>query len=120
MPLDNETQNAIIDYILNERRDCKSEYIFVTAVGAAQKIARRNFLIKYRASSEKIPHDGLRVFRKTFASKLLQSGTPLEMISEMLGHVGKHSVQCYLSTDDMKMKRCALNLSLIPCLRRDY
>jgi len=48
MPLDNETQNAIIDYVLNERRDCKTEYIFITAVGATQKIARRHFRIKYR------------------------------------------------------------------------
>jgi len=119
LPVDNETQNAIIDYVLNERRDCNSEYIFITAVGATQKIARRHFKIKYRASREKIPHDGLHIFRRTFASRLLQSGTPLEMISEMLGHIDKSSVQCYLSTDEAKMKRCALNLSLIPYGRRE-
>lgn len=119
MPLDNVTQNAIIDYVLNERRDCKTEYIFITAVGATQKIARRHFRIKYRASREIIPHEGLHIFRRTFASRLLQSGTPLEMISEMLGHIDKGSVQCYLSTDEAKMKRCALNLSLIPCGRRE-
>lgn len=120
MPLDNETQNAIIDYVLNERRDCKQEYIFVTAVGPAQKIARRHFRIAYRASCEKIPHEGLHIFRRTFASRLLRCGTPLPMISEMLGHIDKNSVQCYLSTDDVKMKRCALNLSLIPYQREDF
>lgn len=120
MPLDNETQNAIIDYVLNERRDCKTEYVFITAVGAKQKIARRHFKIKYRASHEPIPHDGLHIFRRTFASRLLQCGTPLEMISEMLGHIDKQSVQRYLSTDDIKMKRCALNLSLIPYQRRGF
>jgi len=120
MPLDNETQNAIIDYVLNERRDCKTEYIFIIAVGATQKMARRHFNIKYRASREKIPHEGLHIFRRTFASRLLQSGTPLEMISEMLGHIDKASVQCYLSTDDVKMQRCALGLSLIPYGRREF
>lgn len=120
MPLDSETQNAIIDYVLNERRDCKTEYIFITAVGATQKIARRHFKIKYRASREPIPHDGLHIFRRTFASRLLQCGTPLEMISEMLGHIDKQSVQRYLSTDDIKMKRCALGLSLIPYQRRGF
>jgi site-specific recombinase XerD len=119
LPMDNETQNAIIDYVLNERRECKNDYIFITAVGATQKMARRHFKIKYRASREKIPHDGLHIFRRTFASRLLQSGTPLEMISEMLGHIDKGSVQCYLSTDEAKMKRCALNLSLIPYGRRE-
>jgi integrase/recombinase XerD len=120
MPLDNETQNAIIDYVLNERRNCKQEYIFITAVGPAQKIARKHFRIKYRASHEKIPHEGLHIFRRTFASKLLQCGTPLPMISEMLGHIGKDSVQCYLSTDDVRMKRCALDLALIPYRREDF
>jgi len=124
MPLDNETQNAIIDYVLNERRNCKSEYIFITAVGPAQKIARRHFRIKYRAknsaSYEKIAHDGLHIFRRTYASRLLQCGTPLPMISEMLGHISKDAVQCYLSTDDVKMKRCALDLSLIPYQRGDF
>lgn len=117
MPIDNATQNAIIDYVLNERRDCKSEYIFVTAVGPAQKIARKHFRIKYRAenteSYERIPHDGLHIFRRTYASRLLQCGTPLPMISEMLGHIDKASVQCYLSTDEAKMKRCALELTPI-------
>lgn len=120
MPLDNETQNAIIDYVLHERRECQSEYIFVTGVGPAQKIARRHFRIKYRASREEIPHEGLHIFRKTFASQLLQCGTPLEMISEMLGHIDKNSVQSYLSTDEKKMKRCALDLSLIPYQRGDF
>jgi integrase len=120
MPMDNETQNAIIDYVLHERRECQSEYIFVTGVGPAQKIARRHFRIKYRASREEIPHEGLHIFRKTFASRLLQCGTPLEMISEMLGHVDKNSVQYYLSTNDEKMKRCALDLSLIPYQRGDF
>jgi integrase len=120
LPLDVETQNAIIDYVLNERRDCKSEYIFIVAVGPIRKIARRHFRIKYRASREKIPHEGLHIFRRTFASKLLQCGTPLSLISEMLGHIDKDSVLCYLTTDDVKMKRCALNLSLIPYGREGF
>lgn len=124
MPIDNETQNAIIDYVLNERRDCKAAYIFVTAVGPVQKLARKHYRIKYRAqnteSFETIPHDGLHIFRRTYASRLLQCGTPLPMISEMLGHIDKNSVQCYLSTDEAKMKRCALELSAVPYHGRDF
>lgn len=118
LPIDNETQNAIIDYVLNERRSCGLEYIFITAVGPKQKLARRHYRIRYRAkdteSYDKIPHDGLHIFRRTYASRLLQCGTPLPLISEMLGHIDKSSVQCYLSTDEVKMKRCALDLSAIP------
>ena len=124
MPMDNETHNAITDYLLYERRKCKSEYIFITAVGPAQKIARKHFRIKYRAknspSYNKIPHDGLHIFRRTFASRLLQCGVEVSMISNMLGHTDKNTAQKYLSTDDVKMKRCALNLSLVPYRKGDF
>lgn len=124
IPIDSATQNAIIDYILNERRDCEQEYIFVTSVGPIKKLARRQYRIKYRTrgteSYEKLPHDGLHIYRRTFASRLLQSGTPLPLISEMLGHIDKNSVRVYLSTDETKMKRCALDISRIPCRREEY
>lgn len=119
IPIDSATQNAIIDYVLNERRSCDKEYIFITAVGPAQKMARRHYRIKYRTkgteSFERLPHDGLHIYRRTFASRLLQSGATLPEISEMLGHIDKSSVQVYLTTDEAKMKRCSLDLSLIPC-----
>ena len=70
--------------------------------------------MKYRTqgteSYENLPHDGLHIYRRTFASRLLQSGTPLPLISEMLGHIDKNSVRVYLSTDEAKMKRCALDI----------
>lgn len=124
IPIDSATQNAMIDYILNERRDCEEEYIFITSVGPIKKLARRHYRIKYRTqgteSYEKLPHDGLHIYRRTFASRLLQSGTPLPLISEMLGHIDKNSVRVYLSTDEAKMKRCALDISRIPCRREEY
>jgi integrase len=124
LPLDNETQNAIIDYILHERRDLKSDYIFITAVGGARKIAAWHYRIKRRAkntsSFSKIPHDGLHILRRTFASNLLKCGTPLATISEMMGHIDKNIVKRYLSTDDEKMKRCSLDLSLIPCRKEQF
>ena len=118
LPIDAETENAIIDYVLNERRESDSDIIFVTGVGPAQELKRRHYRIRYRVkespSEGTIPHDGLHIFRRTFASKLLAAGVALPVISEMLGHIDKNSVQCYLSTDEVKMKRCALSLAMIP------
>ena len=97
IPIDSATQNAIIDYILNERRDCEQEYIFITSVGPTQKLARRHYRMKYRTqgteSYERLPHDGIHIYRRTFASRLLQAGTPLPIISEMLGHIDQNSVR---------------------------
>ena len=124
VPIDSATQNAIIDYVLHERRECSLEYIFITAVGPAKKLARRHYRIKYRTkgtdSFEQLPHDGLHIYRRTFASRLLESGASLYVISEMLGHINKNSVRPYLSTDETKMKRCALSLAGIPCTRKEY
>ena len=124
VPIDSATQNAIIDYVLHERRECSLEYIFITAVGPVKKLARRQYRIKYRAkgtdSFEQLPHDGLHIYRRTFASRLLESGASLYVISEMLGHINKNSVRPYLSTDETKMKRCALSLAGIPCTRKEY
>ena len=118
VPLDNETENAIIDYVLNERRACDSDTIFITGVGPTQEMRRSHYRIRYRAkgtvSENTIPHDGLHIFRRTFASRLLNAGVELPVISEMLGHISKNPVQCYLSTDEKKMKRCSLSLELIP------
>lgn len=118
VPIDAETENAIIDYVLHERRECNSDHIFITGVGPTQELKRRHYRIRYRAkgspSENTIPHDGLHIFRRTYASRLLNSGAALPVISEMLGHTDKNSVQCYLSTDEEKMKRCSLSLSLIP------
>jgi len=124
IPIDVATQNAIIDYVLNERRRCDQKYIFITSVGPAQKLERRHYRMKYRAkgtdSFAQLPVDGIHICRRTFASRLLQSGAPLPTISKMLGHINKNSVRVYLSTDEQKMKRCALSLSLIPCRREEY
>ena len=124
IPIDSATQNAIIDYILHERRDCELEYIFVTSIGPMQKLARRHYRMKYRTrgteSYLKLPHDGLHIYRRTFASRLLRSGAPLPLISQMLGHVDNNSVRVYLSTDEARMKRCALDIGRIPCRREEY
>ena len=114
MPLDNETQNAIIDYLLNERRECDLEYVFITGIGPKKALKTPCYFLRHRISPENIPRDGIHILRRTFASTLLQCGTPLETISYMLGHVDKNVVQCYLSTEELKMKRCALSLSAIP------
>lgn len=124
IPIDSATQNAIIDYVLNERRNCEQEHVFVTSVGPIKELARRHYRMKYRTkgteSYEKLPHDGLHIYRRTFATRLLQSGIPLPLISEMLGHIDSNSVRVYLSTDEAKMKRCALDISMIPCRREEY
>jgi site-specific recombinase XerD len=53
---------------------------------------------------------GFHITRKTYASKLLSSGTNVEDISNLLGHKGTSTLDPYLSTDNERMRLCALDL----------
>ncbi len=67
MKIDNETQNAIIDYI------------FVTSKGPITKLHRGDRNIYRRThgidTKKNIPHQGLHIMRRTFASPLFK-GSP--------------------------------------------
>lgn len=123
MQMDAETQNALIDYILHERRELESEYIFVTAFGhIAQKTGNCRSLHS-RIGGElqgQLPHDGLHILRRTFASKLLNNGAALPVISAALGHTGRETLKPYLSMDEDKMRRCAIGLCGIQCRREEF
>lgn len=123
MQMDAETQNALIDYILHERRELKSEYIFVTAFGHVARKTGNCRSLHSRMSrdlQEQLPHDGLHILRRTFASKLLNSGAALPIISAALGHTGRETLKPYLSTDEKNMRRCAIGLYGIPCGREEF
>lgn len=124
MTIDNETQNALIDYLLNERRTTDCDVIFITSKGPISPLrgSDRNIYkrIKGIDRQKNIPSQGLHILRRTFASDLLKSGAPLPVISTALGHLDKEEVHHYLSTDELNMKRCALDLTLIPFARSGY
>lgn len=124
MRMDNETQNALIDYILNERRELQSEYIFVTAFGHLARKTGHCRSLRTRMNGEHIenhlPHDGLHILRRTFASRLLEDGAALPVIAAALGQISPESTRPYLSTNEKMMCKCALSLSGIPCRREEF
>lgn len=124
MRMDNETQNALIDYILNKRRELQSEYIFVTAFGHLARKTGHCRSLRTRINGEHIenhlPHDGLHILRRTFASRLLEDGAALPVIAAALGQISPESTRPYLSTNEKMMCKCALSLSGIPCRREEF
>lgn len=52
---------------------------------------------------------GLHSLRHTLASSLLEQGTPLPVISEVLGHINSRSTAVYLQTDIKSLRKCALD-----------
>jgi site-specific recombinase XerD len=72
-----------------------------------------NIITKYtREAGILIPKGnrrGLHSLRHTLASNLLANGTPLSVISEVLGHINSKSVTIYLQTGIEALRQCALD-----------
>ena len=72
-----------------------------------------NIITKYtRLSGITVPdgkRQGLHSLRHTLASTLLEQGTPLPVISEILGHFNSKSTNVYLHTGMDGLRKCAID-----------
>ena len=116
-PILNDIGWALIDYLKNGRPVCDSPYIFVrlnAPYAAFGKDANlHNIITKYtREAGIVIPkgkRQGLHSLRHSLASSLLEQGTPLPVISEILGHVDSKSTSIYLRTGMDGLKACCID-----------
>lgn len=122
LPLLPAIGNAMVRYIINDRPRSDSPYVFLTHKAphrrihdhsACYAVVRNTFtLAGIRLGSDELK--GTRLLRHHVASKMLKSGVAIQSISLTLGHVNPNSVDIYLTTDDTKLRACALSLSVIP------
>ena len=116
VPLRESYGNLIADYLLHERPDCSSEYVFVRSfapyeqltVGAIWRILS---LMDQTAGIKKHGRiSGSRMTRHNAASSMLRSGVPMPDISSVLGHKDPNIVSVYLTTDSVTLRACTLPL----------
>ena len=117
--LEAESGNAICDYILNARQDCDIQNIFLRAeypLGTLHRQAARGIIQKYmtaagiEATAQK--RYGFHSFRRAFGTRLLESGTPVHLLSQLLGHTDLDSAKPYMSASEKGLKECCLPLTL--------
>lgn len=128
LPLETTTGNAIANYILNARPKSKSEYVFLTMYAPYRKLSDvrsiGNILEKYRKKAGIIhkPGDGksLHALRRSMGTWMLESGTPLDTLSQVLGHKNLDSTKPYLSMDHQNLAECALDFQGIPVERGPF
>ncbi|MDW7669484.1 MAG: site-specific integrase [Bacillota bacterium] len=117
-PILNDIGWALIDYLKNARPVVSnSEYVFVRLVAPYEAFGKdanlHNIITKYtRRASISIPKGkryGLHSLRHSLASTLLAQGTPIPIITEILGHMDSKSTSVYLRTDMKGLKECALD-----------
>jgi len=116
--LEIESGNAIFDYILNARQDCDIPNVFLCAeypLRAMHRQAARGIIQKYMANAgienAALLRYGFHSFRRAFATRLLESGTPVHLLSQLLGHTDLDSAKPYMTASEKGLKECCLPLS---------
>ena len=117
LPLPEDAGWAVINYLRNGRPQTDEHTLFVRHSPEGGRISQRNklqsILHKYMRRAElEIPkdeHRGLHSLRSSLARTMLEAGTPLPVISEVLGHRTTKSTSHYLKINIEALKKCLLD-----------
>jgi integrase len=121
LPLRAVVGNPLVDYLSNERPrnlDIKSIFTNVhdpenpmdsSTIGG---IIRRFFAKLGIRSDDK--ENGIRLFRRYLASKVLENGVQPRVISDILGHLSPESLNPYIDTDIKHLRECGLSIEKYP------
>lgn len=117
LPLFPSLGNALMEYLLDERPQSESTYVFLSKVAPFHPLVDHssiyNVLRKVLVEADVAPQgriSGTRMSRHSYASQLLRRGISLTVISEALGHSNPNSTMRYISTDDKVLSTLTLPL----------
>jgi integrase len=117
LPLLKDVGWAVIDYIRHGRPDCDCPQVFVRHMAPIGPFSDQDhlhqILVKHaRAAhvpvSEKRRH-GMHSLRHSLATRLMEIGTPVEQIADILGHQSVESTGVYLKSSLGLLAKCALD-----------
>lgn len=116
LPLRASYGNDIADYILNERPQNGSDYVFLKTFAPFGHLGTGSIyeILKKLEETAGIKKEGRPVGSRTTrhhaASSMLRAGIPMSDISAALGHRDPNIVSVYLSTDARSLSACTLPL----------
>lgn len=117
LPLLDDIGWAVIDYLKNGRPQTQSDRVFVRhrapfdAFGENECFQRElhRYMIKAGLDIPLDVHSGMHSLRSTLARNMLETNTPLPVISETLGHQNINTTSIYLKIDIAGLRKCALD-----------
>ena len=116
LPLRASYGNDIADYVLNERPQNGSDYVFLKTFAPFGRLGTGSIyeILKKLEGLARIKKEGRPVGSRTTrhhaASSMLRAGIPMSDISAALGHRDPNIVSVYLSTDARSLSACTLPL----------
>jgi site-specific recombinase XerD len=123
LPLLPEVGNAIIDYLRYGRPESGLNQVFVSSrapyAGAAKSMvcSAINASIVKSGVDVSLRHHGPHSLRHSLATALMEQGSPLPVISEVLGHRSTETTMVYIKMDVPDMKKCAMP---VPPVSEDF
>ena len=117
LPLLDDIAWALIDYLKNGRPETASDKVFVShfapyrEFGSMTKL-RHMLRMAMRRAGLDLPLDvkqGLHSLRSALARSMLEKGSPLPIVSGVLGHKDMRTTGAYIRLDIKGLARCALD-----------
>jgi len=117
LPLLRDVGWAIIDYVRDGRpsSDCPQVFVRHTApIGPFSDQDHLHQILVKHARAAHVPlgeqrRHGMHSLRHTLATRLMEDGTPVERIAEILGHQSVQSTGVYLKSSLRLLAQCALD-----------
>lgn len=117
LPLLKDVGWAVIDYLRHGRPACECPQVFVRHTAPIGPFSDQDhlhqILVKHARTAhvpigEKRRH-GMHSLRHTLATRLMEDGTPIEQIADILGHQSVQSTGVYLKSSLSLLATCALD-----------
>ena len=117
LPLLKEVGWAVIDYIRGGRPACDCPQVFLRHMAPIGPFSDQDHLHQILVKHARVAHvpvsekrrHGMHSLRHTLATRLLEDGTPLEQIADILGHQSVRSTGVYLKSSLGLLAQCALD-----------
>jgi integrase len=117
LPLLKDVGWAVIDYIRHARPRADCPQVFIRHTAPIGPFSDQDHLHQILAKHARVAHvrlgeerrHGMHSLRHTLATRLLEGGTPVERIAEILGHARVASTGAYLKSSLRLLAQCALD-----------
>ncbi len=117
LPLLKEVGWAVIDYLRHGRPVCDCPQVFLRHLAPIGPFSDQDHLHQILVKHARVAHvpvsdkrrHGMHSLRHTLATKLMEDGTPVEQIADILGHQSVQSTGVYLKSSLGLLAKCALD-----------
>ena len=117
LPLLKEVGWAVIDYMRHGRPDCDCPQVFVRHTAPIGPFSDQDHLHQILVKHARVAHvpvsekrrHGMHSLRHSLATRLMEGGTPVEQIADILGHQSVQSTGVYLKSSLGLLSKCALD-----------